>query len=63
VGVLSTRIRNLDILLYFITSKQWLTQEFFSGGSTDLVEDRRQREHGSRDGSPLVRGSTQFANE
>jgi hypothetical protein len=39
---------------------QWRTQEFFSrggGGSTNSVEDRGQREWGSGDGSPLVRGS------
>ena len=38
---------------------QWRTQEFCSGGggSTISVEDRGQRERGSRGGSPLVRGS------
>jgi hypothetical protein len=36
------------------------TRNFFGGGS---VEDRGQREWGSGGGSPLVRGSTQFANE
>jgi hypothetical protein len=37
---------------------------FFLGGrgSTNSVEDRRQREQGSGVGSPLVRGSAQFAN-
>jgi len=30
---------------------------FGGGGSTNLVEDRRQRERGSGDSSPLVRGS------
>jgi hypothetical protein len=41
-----------------------LYQEFFRrGGSTNSVEDRGQRERGSGGGSPLVRGSTQFANE
>jgi hypothetical protein len=34
---------------------------FFSGGSTNSV-DRGQREQGSGGGSPLVRGSAQFAN-
>ena len=41
-------------------SNQWRFQEFFSGGgvgSTNSVEDRGQREQGSGDGSPLVRGS------
>jgi hypothetical protein len=33
------------------------------GGSTNSVEDRGQRERRSGGGSPLVRGSTQFANE
>jgi hypothetical protein len=53
---------------------QWLTQEFFSGdggvytriffrGLTNSVEDRGQRERGSGGGSPLITGSTQFANE
>jgi hypothetical protein len=37
---------------------------FFSDGVlTNSVEDRRQRERGSGGGSPLVRGSAQFANE
>jgi hypothetical protein len=35
----------------------------FSGGSTNLVEDKGQRERGYGGGSPLVRGSTQLANE
>jgi hypothetical protein len=33
------------------------------GGSTNSVEDRGQRERGSGGGSPLVRGSSKFANE
>jgi hypothetical protein len=54
------------------TSEQWRTQELFSvggysrnffGGSTNLVEDGGQRERGSGGCSPLVRGSTQFADE
>jgi hypothetical protein len=36
---------------------------FFGGSSTNSFEDRGQREQGSGGGSPLVRGSTQFANE
>jgi hypothetical protein len=36
---------------------------FFRGVSTNSVEDRGQRERGSGGGSPIVRGSTQFANE
>jgi hypothetical protein len=35
---------------------------FRGGGSTNSVEDRGQRERGSGGGSPLVRGSAQFAN-
>jgi hypothetical protein len=37
--------------------------EVGGGGSTNSVEDRRQRERGSGGISPLVRGSTQFSNE
>jgi hypothetical protein len=36
---------------------------FFGWGSKNSVEDRGQREWGSGSGSPLVSGSTQFANE
>ena len=36
---------------------QWRTQKFCSGGSTNSVEDRGQRERGSGGSSPLVRGS------
>jgi hypothetical protein len=36
---------------------------FFREGSKNSVEDREQRERGSGGCSPLVRGSTQFANE
>jgi hypothetical protein len=44
------------------TKSQWHTQEFFLwGGSTNSFEDRGQTEWGSGRGSPLVRGSTQFA--
>jgi hypothetical protein len=44
---------------------QWRTQEFClgSGGSTNSVEDSGQREQGSGGGSPLVRGSAQYANQ
>jgi hypothetical protein len=45
--------------------RQWRTQEFCSkgerGDSTNSVEDRGQRERGSGGGSPLFRGSAQFA--
>jgi hypothetical protein len=42
-----------------------LRQDFFfqGWGSTNSVEDRGQREWGSGGSSPLVSGSTQFANE
>jgi hypothetical protein len=33
------------------------------GGSTNSAQDGGQRERGSGGRSPLVRGSTQFANE
>ena len=36
---------------------QWRTQEFCSGGSTNSVEDRGQRERGFGGGSPLVKVS------
>jgi hypothetical protein len=44
---------------------QWRTQEILRGGrgSTNPVEDRGQIERGSGGGSPLVRGSAEFANE
>jgi hypothetical protein len=55
------------------TALQWRTQEFFrggvkllifiGGGSRNSVEDRWQRKRGSGGNSPLVRGSTQVANE
>ena len=35
---------------------------FCGGGSTNSVEDRGQRERGSGDGSPLVRGSGSSCN-
>ena len=43
--------------LAHLSSMQWRTQEFCSGGSTDSFEDRGQRERGSGDVSLLVRGS------
>jgi hypothetical protein len=44
--------------------RQWRTQDFFfRGGSTNSVEDGGQRAQGSGGSSPLVSGSTQFANE
>jgi hypothetical protein len=46
---------------------QWRTQKFFfgggGGGATNSLEDRGQRERKSGGGSPIVRGSTQFAKE
>jgi hypothetical protein len=42
---------------------QWRNQELFSEGGSNSVEDRGQGELGSGGGSPLFRGSTQFANE
>jgi hypothetical protein len=55
-----------------LNPEQWRTQDFFrgglrqgffTGGSTNSVEDRGKREWGSRGVSPLLRGSTQFPNE
>jgi hypothetical protein len=40
-----------------------VTRNFVRGDSTNSVEDRGQRERGSGGGSPLERGSAQFANE
>jgi hypothetical protein len=37
---------------YEQTVRQWCTQEFFRGGSTNWVEDRGQREWGSGGSSP-----------
>jgi hypothetical protein len=39
-----------------------VARNLFQGGSTTSVEDRGQIERGSGGGSPLVRGSDQFAN-
>jgi hypothetical protein len=36
---------------------------FFRGCPTNSVEDRRHKKRGSWGGSPLVRGSAQFASE
>jgi hypothetical protein len=60
----------------FCGKTQWRMQDFFfrggvyamiifrrGWGSTNLVEDRGQRERGSEGGSPLIRGSTRFSNE
>ena len=45
------------------TCVQWRTQEFFSvGRSTNLVDDRGEREWGSGGGSPLVKGSGSSCN-
>jgi hypothetical protein len=42
---------------------QWSTKEIFRRGSTNSVKDRGQRERGSGGGSPIIRASTQFAND
>jgi hypothetical protein len=46
-------------------NRQWRNQNFFrgEGGSTYSVEETGQRKRESGGGSPLVRGSAQFANE
>jgi hypothetical protein len=56
---------NVCLCVYESVFVQWRTQDFFFHvrASTNSVEDRGQREWGSGDGSPLVRGSTQFVND
>jgi hypothetical protein len=59
-------ILGYDSVVEEVGPDQWCTQKFFfvgGGGSTNSVEDRGQRERRSGGSSPLVRGSTQFANE
>ena len=58
LGHFGNRFRNTWKVLKY-GAGQWRTQEFFfgEGGSTNSVEDRGQRERGSGDSSPLVRGS------
>jgi hypothetical protein len=47
-----------------ILEVQWRIQDFFRGeGSTNSVEDRRQREWGPGGGSLPVKVSALFANE
>jgi hypothetical protein len=51
-------------IFFIVHATNGVPRNFFSwGGSTNSVEDRRQREWGSGGVSPLVRGSTEFANE
>jgi hypothetical protein len=60
-SVMSKKYRMLKN--FFIASVfQLRTQTFFFGGVSKNSVDRGQREQGSGDGSPLVRGSAQFAN-
>jgi hypothetical protein len=54
------------LLVYKLLYTVAYPRTFFGGGggcSTKSVEDSGQRERGSGGVSPLVRGSTQFANE
>jgi hypothetical protein len=53
--------RSSEVSSYFHASG--LPRNFVRGCPTNSVEYRGQRERGSGGGSPLVRGSTQFANE
>jgi hypothetical protein len=58
--------RRSSILVNFpsFSLYQWRNQELFpEGDSTNSIEDRGQIELGCGGGSPLVRGSTQFAKE
>jgi hypothetical protein len=50
-------------LLHGVAAPSGVARHFVWGGSTKAIEDREQREQGFGDGSPLVRGSAQFANE
>jgi hypothetical protein len=59
-------VRNLKLAT--MQEVHWSTdsvvpRKFFGWGSTNSVEDRGQRERESGDGSPLLRGSAQLANE
>jgi hypothetical protein len=45
-----------------VAYRKYLSRGGRRGESTNSVEDRGQREQGSGGGSPLVRGSAQFAN-
>jgi hypothetical protein len=48
----------MQMLRTFICVASGIPRNFFwGGGSTNSVEDRGQRERGSGDSSPLVRGS------
>jgi hypothetical protein len=49
--------------IFFRGEGGWVYARIFLAGSTNSVEERGQRERGSGGGSPLVRGSTRFANE
>jgi hypothetical protein len=53
-SVLGTGVRGSGVPRNFVRGE---------GGSANSVEDRGLKERGSGGGSPLVRGSTQFANE
>jgi hypothetical protein len=52
----------LMAVLHLVTCSG-VPRNFFRGGSKNSAEDRGQRERGSGDSSPLVRGFTQFVNE
>jgi hypothetical protein len=55
---------NSQTIVVGCTSKQWRTQEFFRGGGGQQIQLRTEgRQNKSGGGSPLVRGSTQFAYE
>jgi hypothetical protein len=56
-------VKGQRLLLQGLDSVAYPGIFFRVGGSTTSVEDRGQRERGSGGGSPLVRGSAQYANE
>jgi hypothetical protein len=63
-NVFVTELNCISHKCHLTQNEAWASgvpRNFFRGGSTNSV-DRRQREQGSGDGSPLVRGSAQFVN-
>jgi hypothetical protein len=63
IQLFSVQLRLQPVRLLYCTSVAYPGILFGGGGSPNSVEDSGQRERGSGGGSPLVRGSAQFANE
>jgi hypothetical protein len=55
-------ISQVVLTSYITLDLSGVLRNFFGRGSTNLVEDRGHRERASGGGSPLLSGSTQFAN-